>query len=493
LGSDTAIYGVSTIVGRFLTFLLTPIYANILPPSELGIVATIYAYVAFLNVVYAYGMESAYMKYASTLELGDERATFSIPFTSVVLTSLLFSLIISWQSTVVAGVVNLTSEYGKIVTYAAWILCLDALAVVPFASLRMARKAKRFAMIKLAGIILNVICNVVFLIWYHMGVEGIFLSGVISSAFALLLLLPTILSLWTIAWLPRLLRALLRFGLPTVPAGIASMMIQVIDRPILEALTNKATVGVYQANYRLGIFMMLIVSMFDFAWRPFFFTHARDKDAGDLFGKILTYFLLLMVSVFLLLSFFLEDVAKIPMFLGYPILPAPYWGGLSIIPVILLAYLFLGVSNTVVAGIYIEKQTKYLPLVTFLGAAANIATNYFLIPRMGMMGAAVATLVSYALMALILYNLSQRFFAVRYEAGRILKLVVSACVVFGLSRIIDLGALQILWKTALLLLFGISLYAARFFQSSELHRIASLFRRRVDGDSTPEIPKELGG
>ncbi len=490
MGSDTAIYGVSTIVGRFLTFLLTPIYANILLPSELGIVATVYAYVAFLNVVYGYGMESAYMKYASTLEFGDEKTTFSIPFTSVALTSILFSLVITWESSRVAGLISLAQDYGKIITYAAWILCLDALAVVPFASLRMARKAKQFAMIKLAGIVVNVICNVVLLVRYHMGVEGIFLSGVLSSAFTVLLLLPSILNQWTFVWLPRLFRVLLRFGLPTVPAGIASMMIQVIDRPILEVLTDKATVGVYQANYRLGIFMMLIVSMFDFAWRPFFFTHARDKDAGDLFGKVLTYFLLLMISVLLFLSFFLEDVVKIPLFFGYSILPSPYWGGLSIIPVILLAYLFLGVSNTVVAGIYIEKKTQYLPLVTFLGAAANIGTNYLLIPQMGMMGAAVATLVSYALMAFVLYHLSLRFFSVRYETARILKLVASACIVFGLSQIINVGSWQILWKTTLLLLFGFSLYVVRFFQPSELRRIALLFKRGGEAGSAPDLPGE---
>ena len=431
------------------------------------------------------------MKYASTLELGTEKETFSIPFTSVVVTSLIFSFFISWQSLGTAELVNLSPEYVGTLRYAAWILCLDAIAVVPFASLRMARKAKRFALIKIAGIILNVICNVVFLVGYHMGVEGIFLSGVISSAFVLLLLLPTIASLWTLTWVPRLFEALLRFGLPTVPAGIAAMMIQVINRPILESLTDKATVGVFQANYRLGIFMMLIVSMFDFAWRPFFFTHARDKDAPDLFGKVLTYFLLLMVGVFLLLSFFLEDVVKAPVFLGYAILPAAYWGGLSIIPLILLAYIFLGISNNVVAGVYIEKQTKYLPVVTFIGAAANIGANYLLIPRMGMMGAAVATLVSYALMAVLLYFVSQRFFVIKYETGRILKIVVSASIVFGLSRIVDLGELQILWKLGLLILFGGSLYATRFFEPAELNRLASLFKRKGGADSPTDLPGGL--
>jgi O-antigen/teichoic acid export membrane protein len=325
-----------------------------------------------------------------------------------------------------------------------------------------------------------------------MGVEGIFLSGVISSAVTLLLLLPTIAASWTLTWGGKLYEALLRFGLPTVPAGIAAMMIQVIDRPILEALTNKATVGIYQANYRLGIFMMLIVSMFDFAWRPFFFSHAREKEAPQLFARVMTYFLFLMMSVFLVLSLFLEDVVKLPVFWGHSILPASYWGGLSIVPVILLAYVFLGVSNNVVAGIYIEKKTKYLPLATFAGAGVNIAANYLLIPHIGMMGAAVATLLSYAIMAVMLYFVAQRFYAVPYESGRIYKIVASALIVFALSQLVQLGPLQIVWKFGLLILFGVLLYFLRFFDAMELKRIAAAFRRTERDDSQVDLPADTG-
>ena len=432
------------------------------------------------------------MKYASTQELGNEKETFSVPFLSVALTSVLFSLLLSWQANLVAEVVGVTAQQQRIIQYAAWILCLDAIVIVPFASLRMARKAKRFAVIKLAGIVVNVACNITLLVWYHMGVEGIFLSGVISSVVTLLLLLPTIATSWTLTWGGKLYEALLRFGLPTVPAGIAAMMIQVIDRPILEALTNKATVGIYQANYRLGIFMMLIVSMFDFAWRPFFFSHAREKEAPQLFARVMTYFLFLMMSVFLVLSLFLEDVVKLPVFWGHSILPAPYWGGLSIVPVILLAYVFLGVSNNVVAGIYIEKKTKYLPLATFAGAGVNIAANYLLIPHIGMMGAAVATLLSYAIMAVILYFVAQRFYAVPYESGRIYKIVASTLIVFALSQLVQLGPLQIVWKFGLLILFGVLLYFLRFFDAMELKRIAAAFRRTERDDSQVDLPADTG-
>jgi O-antigen/teichoic acid export membrane protein len=492
LGTETAIYGVSTILGRFLTFILTPVYANMLPPSEVGIIATVYAYIGFLNVLYGYGMEGAYMKYTSTLEIGNRKQNFFVPFLSLTITSVAFSLFIIWQSESLAAMANLSARYQSLPTYTAWVLFLDALSIIPFASLRMAGKARQFASIRLANIIVNVACNLLFLLYYKMGIEGIFYSNIIASAFSLVLLIPTIISNTSMEWSGSLYRALLRFAVPTVPSFIATMMIQVIDRPILEALTDKATVGIYQANYRLGIFMMLIVSMFDFAWRPFFLSHANEPDAKPLFARVLTYFMLVTSSVFLIVSFFIDDIVKLPIFWGRSILPEPYWAGLSIVPVVLLAYVFLGISNNVAAGIYIEKRTRQLPAITFLGAFVNIVANFLLIPILGIMGAAIATLLSYAVMAIALYIVVRRFYPVEYEFGRIVKISLSALIVFVLYLLVKPPVMELLWKCALLVLFGALMYWMKFFEREELKTISHLFRRQGTADRGPEIPPEIG-
>lgn len=263
------------------------------------------------------------------------------------------------------------------------------------------------------------------------------------------------------------------------------MMIQVIDRPILEAFTDNATVGLYQANYRLGIFMMLIVSMFDFAWRPFFFSHAKDPDAPRLFARILTYFVLLTMGVFLALSFFLEDIVRVPIFWGYSLLPSNYWQGIAIVPVVLLGYMFLGVSNNVVAGIYIEKKTKHLPTITILGAVVNVIANVVLIPRAGIMGAAVATLISYAVMALVTYIVVRRLYPVPYEFGRIAKVVVAGSAVFALLLLIDAGAFELTWKAFLLVLFGGLMYWMKFFEPSEIATLTRMLGRKEPGARLP--------
>jgi O-antigen/teichoic acid export membrane protein len=242
-------------------------------------------------------------------------------------------------------------------------------------------------------------------------------------------------------------------------------------------LTNLAVVGVYQANYRLGIFMMLIVSMYDYAWRPFFLSHASEPGAKDLFARALTYCVAGMTGVFLAVSMFIGDVVRIRIFGRYIIHP-DYWGGLSIVPVVLVAYMFLGMYNNLVAGVYIEKKTQRLPMITLAGALVNIGANFLLIPVLGMMGGAVATLLAYAVMALVLYVDVRKFYPVRYEWGRIAHLAAVAGVTYLLFLLVDAGPYHIPWKFFLLLFFCVALYVTRFFLPEELHALRRLIHPR---------------
>ncbi len=473
LGADTAVYGVSTIVGRFLNFLLVPFYTNVLATSQYGVVATVYSYIAFMNIIYMYGMESAFFKYASTKEIGNDREIFSTPFMSVVTTSILFSALIFFNSVRLAGPLEVPVAYADTIRYSALMLLLDSLAVIPFAALRLERKVKTFATIKVTNIIVNVTANVILLLKYHMGVEGIFISGVIASSVTLLLLLPTILRKLGFSFRKDLYKALLRFGLPYIPAGLGAMMVQVIDRPILLALTNESTVGIYQANYRLGIFMMLIVSMYDYAWRPFFLTHASEPNAKQMYSRILTYFVLFSSVVVLLVSLYIDDIVRIHVFHRFVINPA-YWSGLGIVPIILLGYLFNGMYVNFMAGIYIEKKTSHLPYITGIGAFINVAINLLLIPRFGMFGAAWATFFAYAGMATAIYFVSQRFYPVRYELGRLTKLGIALGIVIVANSVRHAmlpGVHEQLLKLVSFLSFFIILFLLRFPTREEVRYV----------------------
>lgn len=485
LGTETAVYGISTIVGRFLNFLLVPFYTNILPPSEYGIVSYAFSLIAFMNVVYGYGMESAYFRYSATLEIGSKEQNFNTPFISLFLTSTLLSSLLALMAPTVSTLVALPPHQEIIVTYASWILLFDTLSVIPFAYLRMQHKAGLFASLKSFNIVLNVGANLILLLVYDMGIEGIFLSNLIASASTFLLLVPIIQKQFSGEFSTDLYRSLLKFGLPYVPAGIAAMMIQVVDRPILRLLTDDATVGIYQANYRLGIFMMLIVQMYDYAWRPFFLSHAQDANAKQMFARILTYFVLFMSIVFLVLTLFLPDIVRLSVF-GRHLIHPDYWGALGIVPIVLLGYLFLGVSNNFVAGIYIQKKTHFLPPITFVGAAVNVGANFLLIPHLGAYGAAWATLLSYLAMATVLYFMVQRVYPVEYEWGRLVKIMASCGIVTALYYAIPFDGT--IWKAVLVVVFCASMSLMKFFDKEEIGIVKKLWERGTNNlppDATP--------
>ncbi|MCI0708022.1 MAG: oligosaccharide flippase family protein [Ignavibacteriae bacterium] len=432
LGKEAAIYGLSSIVGRFLNFLLVPFYTNYLLPSEYGVVANLYAYIACVLIVYGYGMEQAYMRFVSSLEYGDTKEHFSTPFLSLMVTSVLFSGAIHLFSSDVSEWIGIDRTQSYFVAYAAWILCFDTLMVVPYASLRMAQKAKVFAALRILHIVLSLALNIVLIVLLGLKAEGVFIANLIASGVTFFILMSLTGKQFVPSFSPKLYRELLRFGLPYIPSGLATVAMQVIDRPILKSLTNDATVGIYQANFRLGVLMMLVVSMFDYAWRPFFLTHARDEGAKELFARVFTYFSVLMVFVFLAVSLFIDDLVRIHIGGGYFFSPA-YWSGVEIVPWILLAFIFTGAYANFVVGVNIEKKTKYLPLVTGTGAVVSIGVNFALIPQYGMMGSAYATLAAYVVMAVGMYFVSQRFYPIRYEWGRLFRLAVAGAAVYVLS------------------------------------------------------------
>ncbi|MBM4159778.1 MAG: polysaccharide biosynthesis protein [Ignavibacteria bacterium] len=483
LGKEAAIYGLSSIIGRFLNFLLVPFYTNYLLSAEYGVVANIYAYVAFVFVAYCYGMDNAYMRFVSSREIGDKEQNFSTPFFSLVATSIIFSLLIHVSAPSIAAWIGVDPTQAHLIQYAGWILFFDTLAIIPFAYLRMENKAKTFAGLRVLNIVVTVILTIIFLVVLKMKIEAVFQANLFASAFTFLFLLRLAWPQLTFRFSKQLYSEMIRFGLPYIPAGLASIAIQVIDRPIVKALTDDATLGVYQANYRLGVLMMLVVGMFDYAWRPFFLTHAKDKDAKELFGKVFTYFVAFMLFVLVVGSVFVEDLVRIRVLGRYFIHP-DYWGGLAIVPVILLAYVFTGAYVNFVVGVYLEKKTRYLPYATGAGALVNVAANFALIPQFGLMGAAIATLLSYVVMATGIYFPSQRLYHVSYEWPKIIRAGVAAAVVlvpFFLLGLEPGAALSILIKTGFCAAFVLIIYAMRVFDPADLahtkEAVARLFTK----------------
>ncbi len=467
LGKETALYGLSTIVGRMVNFLLVPLYANYLLPEENGVIATLYSYVAFAVVVYGLGMEQSFMRHWVD---ADERGRGQVFRTSLlgVVPGLLLSAIVVVFRGAVAESLGFGTDAAVLIGLAATILFLDNLSVIPFALLRMQRRPLRFALLKVSGILLTVGLTIVLVVQRGEGAVGVFLANVVASGIVAVALLFMVRGLLrpsgAVSW-ASLSRAkdLLSFGVPLVPAGLAGIALQVIDRPIVRALTDDATVGLYQLNARLAIFMMLAVGMFDFAWRPFFLQHSADEDAKDLFSRVFTFFSSFLLFIFLAVALFVDDLVRFPLG-GGTFFPEFYWQGTAIVPVFLAANLLTGGYVVFLTGVYLTKRTGIVPVISGTSAAVTVAGNLLLVPGMGIMGAALAALAGHAVQTVWMYVVGQRLYPVRYDWKRVLPGVLWAAGVYGIVLLIDPAPLSvpgILIKGAALALFVWSLFLVR--------------------------------
>lgn len=427
-------------------------------------------------------MEAAYFRFAADKDAVHDKTIFSTPFLSLVTTSVVFSLIIivlrSWLGALVNPYHTIHPEtMDTVVELSTVILFFDTLCILPFASLRLQHKPIHFSVLRFINIFLQVVLNVLFVVGLRYGIMGIFLGNALASVITFLCITPVIAKLFAFSFSKKTLYEFLSFGLPYVPSALSTIVLQVIDRPIMQHLTDDAHVGIYSANYRLGTIMMIFVSMFEYAWRPFFLQYASQPDAKRVFSRVLTYFTLIGAAIFLLVSFFVGDIAGIAIFGKHTIIDARYWSGLSIVPIVLAAYIFNGFYTNMIVGIYIEKRTKLLPLITGAAALSNIVGNFILIPLMGIAGAAWATFISYALMAYLIYRVTQGFYPMNYEWNRILKIGMVMIAAFALSLVAQsfaAGVLLIACKIVLLVLVGAAFFALKFFSKGEIATLKTM-------------------
>ena len=336
----------------------------------------------------------------------------------------------------------------------------------------------KFTSIKLTNIIINLSLNLILVLVYHFGIEAIFIANLSASIFSFVALTPDIFKNLRFHIDKEILKKMLYFGLPYLPASVSSMIVQVIDRPLVQAMTSTSTLGIYSSNYKLGIFMMLFVTMFNYAWQPFFLTNAKEENAKQLFSKILTLFLMVASVIWILLTLFVDNFAHWQIWHGRSIIGKDFLGGLVIVPIILLAYLFNGLYYNFQVGLYIEEKTKYFPIVTGLGALVNVGVNFLLIPIWGIMGAALATLAAYMVMAGSLFYFSQKVYEIKYEYSRIIKILSLLFVTGGVYYYLlyNIG-LNLPIKFLILFCFVAAVFILRVISISEFFKLSKKLLR----------------
>ncbi len=426
LGKETLVYGTSTVLARLLNFCLVPFYTYYLHPGEYGIIATVFAAVALFNVVFLFGMDQSYLRFAS--DASDKNKVFRQCFYGVLLNGLVLGGLLWLFKTPAARLIGIPVEDGYLLQLAAAILFLDVLNMIAFTKLRLERRAWYFAGVRTASIVVNVLGNIFFIAVLNKGIASILWANIFASLTSLFLLTPVI---WSelkqncsLRFDGKLEKELLRFAWPFVPSGLASLFVSVIDKPILVHLAGPSQVGIYQANFKIGVFMMLIVSMFDQAWRPFFLAHAKDSDAQDTFARVFSFFVALAGWVLVGLILLMPDIIQSNIFGNFHLIAPAYWEGLSVIPLVLTGYFFYGLYVNFMIGPVLTKKTQVLLWITLLGAVVSITTNLTLVPHIGILGAGWAVALSYASMATALFCFTRRVYPLPYEYGKLAALVL---------------------------------------------------------------------
>lgn len=463
--SDTLIYGISSVFARFINYLLVPFHTGLFKPEAYGIVGLVFAAIGMLNVLLTMGMESAYIRYAKDRDVA--KSYFKTLQLFLLGSSGVLLLILWAMQPVLSPLLGLETEGDVIFLMMLGILLFDTLSIVPFAELRLTQKAWLFAALRTINVLINIGLNFYLILGLDFGIEAVFISNLAASVITALLIWVVTLPMLTGVWSKEILQKALLFGLPFIPAGIGHVINEGLDRFFLkgmsggeiltiygEALTSDYIVGVYNACYKLAVFMLLLVQMFRMAWQPFFMRQSDQKDAPKLFADTFTFFNVAAAGLFLTVSLFIEEIVaiKIP-FLDTYLIGEEYWMGLSIVPILLMAYWFQGWYVNFSAGIFIAEKTKKLAFITLIGAGVTIVSNIILIPIYGMMGSAMATLLSYLIMAMLIYQYSVKSFNVPYKLWQGFAVVgVTALAIFGKSFLSDRFFSDILTSIVILIM-----------------------------------------
>lgn len=471
LAGQTAVYGLSSIVGRLINYLLVPLYtaeAVGFPPDQYGVITEFYAYVAFLIVILTYGMETALFRFFN--KESNKEQVYSTTLISLLASSLIFIVAASLFASPIASAMGYPDQ-SYFVSWFALILGMDAIAAIPFARLRLKGQAKAFAAIKLINIGINVSLNLFLILGCkqayeagadnfmarlydpEIGVGYVFLINLVASGATLLLLLPAMRGIGA-GFNGELWKRMFRYALPLVAVGFAGIINETFDRALLKYLlpydekTNLWHLGVYGANYKLAMLMTMVIQAFRYAAEPFFFSRAENKESKALFARILDFFVIGGLLIFLVISLYI-DLFK------YFIPNQEYWSGLHIVPILLLANLFFGIYINLSMWYKLSDKTGLGALVSIAAAGLTIGLNVWWIPVFGYTGSAWATLIVYVFLTVASWLLGRKYYPIPYQVGKIVSYMAMAVLLFRLSSNYSETWLipAFLFKAAIILLF----------------------------------------
>ena len=444
LAGQTIWYGASSIAARFLNYLLTPYLTATLLSSAYGEMTIIYSAIPFLNVIFTYGLETAYFRYVQKKEHEEEvynTATVSLLISTFFLTAMMILLRVP-----MADLLKI-KNHPEFITWSAFIIAFDSLGALAFARLRYEGRPRKFAFIRIAGIIINIVVTIFFLsvcpriaaknpdsfllIFYNknVGVGYVLIANLVQSVFTFILLRKEFFSFrWKFN--AKLWRQIMIYSMPLIIAGFGGMINETFDRIMLAWWSNSPTdaamktqVGTYGACYKLSILITLFVQAFRMGAEPFFFKQAQGANPQKVYARVMKFFVITVCIMFLAVALYI-DIWK--HFLQNPV----YWKGLGVVPILLFANIFLGIYYNLSIWYKVTNKTMAGAWITLIGAGLTLIINYLFIPRFGYMACAWATFFCYGTMMVLSFTWGQKVYRVPYAWKKLLAYMVIVALLF---------------------------------------------------------------
>lgn len=447
LANQTIWYGLSNIVGRFINYLLTPILTFIYASADYGDISILFATAAFLNIVFTYGMETSYFRFTQQEE---QQKVFNTTFSMLLITTTALLVLLLTPIQYIADTMNL-GEHPEWLVYVVLIVALDTFAVIPFSKLRQDGKPKKFAAIKLLNILINMFFVIFFLYFCkedyesgkqnffaslynpNIGIGYVFIANLIASAATLLMLVKEFTG-FQINLDKKLLKEIFIYSTPLIIVGFGGIINETIDRFMIVYHFNgtaeeaRSANGIYSANYKLAVLIVLFIQTFRMGAEPFFFKQSTKDNARETYAKIMHFFIIVCSLCFLGVVLFL-DIWK--HFMGINKHPE-YLQGLFIVPILMLAKIFLGIYYNLSVWYKLTNKTKTGAIITLIGAVLTILVNYLLIPYLGYLACAIATVVCYGSMMVISFIQGQKHYPIPYDIKNGFLYIAIAVLFFGI-------------------------------------------------------------
>lgn len=474
LTKHSIVYGSGTLLSRLLGFILLPIYTRFLTPADYGILSLFFITGSILAIIAKLGFGSALFREVIYQE-SEQSTVMSTSLYFLIGESVIFFGALIVFSSNISNLIFSTPDYAYLLRLIFATRFLEIFKVIVMARLRIQEQSKLYATISVLNFLVGAFFNVYFIVVLKRGVEGLITAGLITTAiFSLIYLVLLRQDLKPRISFP-ILRRLLSFGVPLVPAGLSSLLMTSADRYFLQHFSTTAEVGLYSIGYKIGLIMNLIVQSIQLAWPAIMFDLAKQPKAEWQFSKILTYYLLILGFIGLGLALFAREALII-------MTTPKFHDAYIVVPLITISYIFYGLRFITNTGLATQNKMKYIPPIIIGSAVLNLYLNYLFIPRYGMMGAAGATVISYFILVVVQTAVNLHFWYIPYEYKRIAKIGLVWGIMYGIGLLIKMPSiwLNIGLKLILMTSYPLILYLLKFYEPREIVAIKKIFHSVIN-------------